>query len=339
MPCYHPLIGVPVHGEQTVNGRQKYWIRKRSDSADFQREIDSNDHILIPCGRCIGCRLDRSRSWADRMMLELETSGSAVFVTLTYRNECAHWMQYDPATDLPMFATLDVRDCQLFLKRLRKFFSDKKVRFYLAGEYGESTYRPHYHAILFGLGLDDFPDRLPHGCNEFGQDYFTSQRFAEIWGLGNCLLCDVSWKTCAYVARYCTKKLSGAASIEYARRNVIPEFSLMSRKPGIGHEYLDLHPDCLDFDSIELSTPEGALKLRIPKYFYKQMNFVPAAGISKNPLYNPERYDKIMGERKRYADDAMLLKLNKTHLALLDYLEDEEDRKRESLKKLMRNKV
>ena len=84
MPCYHPLIGIPT-GETTVNGKKKLFIRDLRNSGDAELELKKNkDAVLIPCGRCFGCRLDYSRQWADRMMLELETEKKAVFLTLTY---------------------------------------------------------------------------------------------------------------------------------------------------------------------------------------------------------------------------------------------------------------
>lgn len=339
MSCYHPLIGIDT-GETTVNGKKKYWIRSRSESADFQKEIDLNDHILIPCGNCIGCRLDYSRSWADRMMLELETCKRAIFVTLTYNNENAHWSQFDELGN-PLYATLDKRDCQLFMKSLRRRFdgSDgkpfRKIRFFLAGEYGERTLRPHYHAIIFGLGLDDFSDLEQHGQNELGQNYYISPLLSDLWTHGFVLLSDVSWKTCAYVARYVTKKYKGAWAIDYAVRNVIPEFSLMSRKPGIGREYLEQHPDCLDYENINLATADGGLKIRIPKYYYKQL----VSDSKINTLRDPERYDKIMEQRKQFAEDSMILQLQKTGLSFLDYLETKENKKLNQIKSLKRNCV
>lgn len=323
MSCYHPLVGL-WKGDYTDSGKKKYVIEGNVDPSDVPFVYDP---VLIPCGKCIGCRLDYSRSWADRMMLELETAKKAIFVTLTYDNEHAPWSQFDDA-DFPMYATLDKRDCQLFMKRLRKHFEDRRIRFFLAGEYGPSTLRPHYHAIVFGLGLDDFPDLRMHGRNELGQQYYISDLFTKIWSCGHCLLSDVSWKTCAYVARYVTKKLNGPLSIDYAIRNVLPEFSLMSRRPGIGREYLEQHPECLDFQSINLTTPEGGLKLRIPKYYLKQLQ-----------LSNPEKYDTIMNERKECASDSMILKLQKTGLGYLDYLEVEEQKKLEAIKGLPRDAV
>lgn len=339
MSCYHPLIGIDT-GERTESGKVKYWIRSRKDSADFQLEIDNNEHIKIPCGHCIGCRLDYSRSWADRMMLELETAGVGLFVTLTYNNDHVPVASYSD-DGFPETYTLDKRDVQLFMKRLRKAFDGRdgrpfrKIRFFAAGEYGERTLRPHYHIILFGIGLRDFSDLVLHGRNELGQNYYISDSFSAIWPYGFSLLADVSWKTCAYVARYVTKKYFGAWSIDYAIRNCIPEFSLMSRKPGIGREYLDQHPDCLDFNTINLSTAEGGLQIRIPKYYYKQLN----SNYKNNYLYNPERYDKIMSDRKRFAEDYMLLKLQKTGLSYLDYLEAQEQLKLDSVKILKRSAV
>lgn len=325
MPCYHPLIAIPT-GEKTSTGKVRYRVEGNLDP-NLAKELYPGS-VPVPCGKCIGCRLEYSRSWADRMMLELETAGKGLFVTLTYRNEDAHWMQFDPLTDEPMYATVDKRDCQLFMKRLRKRFPDLRIRFYLGAEYGEKTYRPHYHAILFGIGLCDIPDLLQHGRNELGQQYFTSAMLSETWSRGYVLLSDVSWKTCAYVARYVTKKLNGPWSIDYAARNVFPEFALMSRKPGIGRVYLDTHPECLDSASINLSTPEGGLKIQIPKYYLRTLE-----------LMDPERFAIMKEQRKQFASDRMILKLQKTGLSYLDYLEVEEQKKLDSVKSLKRNKV
>ena len=346
MSCYHPLIGIDT-GERTESGKVKYWIRSREQSADFQKEIDLNEHILIPCGKCIGCRLDYSRSWADRMMLELETAKKGLFITLTYNNETLLDIGGDHAyftffseDGLPENATVRKRDWQLFMKRLRKEFDGnhgrdfRKIRFFSAGEYGDHTHRPHMHAILFGIGLDDFPDIVSHGQNELGQIYYISPSFSDLWPFGFSLISDVSWKTCAYVARYVVKKQKGWNAIEYAEKNIEPPFALMSRKPGLGREYLEAHPDCLDFENINLSTPEGALKIRIPKYYYKQL----ISDSKKNTLLDPERYDKIMADRKKYAEDSMILQLQKTGLSFLDYLEVKEERKLHQIKALQRNK-
>ena len=355
MSCYHPLIGVPS-GELTEKGKKKLLIRSAEMSADPLYEANVNKGVIIPCGRCIGCRLDYSRKWADRMMLELETAKKGLFVTLTYNDEKLPVSEYedtglwnvDPEIAKkkgmvfdgdswlkPKYATLRKKDCQDFMKRVRRHWPEIRIRFFLSGEYGEHTERPHYHAILFGIGLDDLGPLVRFGKNEIGQDYFISKEMEERWDNGHVLVADVSWSTCAYVSRYVVKKLSGPMSIEYAEKSRIKEFCLMSRKPGIGAEYLKEHPDCLDLLSINISTPEGGRKIQIPKYYYKQL-------VSENKEENKlistdqERYDKLMEQRCRFASDAMLLELEKTNLDYSDYLEVKENSLKEKFKALKR---
>lgn len=327
MSCYHPLIGVPT-GELTENGKKRLFIRQSRDSADFQKELEKNDGaVLIPCGHCIGCRLDYSRSWADRMMLELETTKKGVFVTLTYDNEHLPWINDNVTGEV--VPTLDKRDCQLFMKRLRKEFSDIRIRFYMAGEYGDQTKRSHYHCILFGISLSDIGDCVVFGKNELGQNYYVSDRISKIWNKGHVLVSDVSWKTCAYVARYVTKKINGVFKEEvYGTSGRLQEFALMSRKPGLGRLYLEEHPDCLDFENINISTPDGGLKISIPKYFIKSLE-----------LTDPDRFVKLKEDRKKYAQDKMLIELSKTNLSMVEYLEVKEMNKYAKLKALKRDKV
>lgn len=325
MSCYHPLVGIDT-GCLTENGKKKLKIVGLDKFKDLE-SVNQANGILIPCGHCIGCRLDYSRKWADRMMLELETQKKAIFLTLTYRNEDAHWTYFDNDFQ-PVFATLDKRDCQLFMKRFRKEFNDVRIRFFLAGEYGENTLRPHYHAIIYGIGLSDIVDCKLFSRNNLGQRFYSSQKLAKIWSHGHVLLSDVSWQTCAYVARYVTKKLSGQQKISYAERNVIPEFSLMSRKPGIGADYLDLHPDCLDYDFINLLTPDGGKKIPIPKFY-----------LDKLSLSDPEKYDKIKSSRKKFVSDRLLLELGKSDLGLAEYLEMKEEKRKDKIKVLSRKGV
>lgn len=324
MSCYHPMVGI-WKGEYTASGKKKYQISCSALDPTFHDII--GDTVTIPCGNCIGCRLDYSRAWADRMMLELETAGKGIFLTLTYDNDHAHWTHFsDDMT--PLFATVDKRDCQLFMKRLRRHFSDVKVRFYLASEYGEHTLRPHYHCILFGIGLDDIKDKQPFGKNELGQQYYISPSLADIWSKGFIMLSDVSWETCAYVARYVTKKLNGPAAEKYALMNVEKEFSLMSRNPGIGSEYLSQHPDCLDYNTINVSTETGGKQLSIPKYYLRKLE-----------LTDPDKVARMKAERKLFAEDKYILKLRNTSLGCLDMLEAEEDAKINRTKILSRSKV
>ena len=171
MPCYHPLLGYPA-GVSRETGKMQYHIVPASDP----RVTDpywKDQLIQIPCGKCIGCRLEYSRQWANRCMLELQYHDSAYFVTLTYNEE------HVPRTGLHGEMSLRKRDFQLFMKRLRKKYSDDRIRFYAAGEYGTTTQRPHYHAILFGLHLDDL--QVYKSKDSF--KYFTSPGLQRVWSV------------------------------------------------------------------------------------------------------------------------------------------------------------
>lgn len=194
------------------------------------RAVNSTNPIEVPCGRCTGCRLERSRQWAVRMMHEAQLHQDNAFITLTYDDD-----------NLPADYGLDLRHWQLFMKRLRKTVG--KVRFYACGEYGEQLLRPHYHAILFGYQFRD----LVHFKTQNQNSIFTSQLLSRLWPFGHSTTAAVSYQSAAYVARYTMKKISGELAAEhYLRRHPIsgqlhtvrPEFSVMSRRPGIGADWL-----------------------------------------------------------------------------------------------------
>ena len=302
MPCYHPMHC--AYQGTSVAGAPLYKILGPWTGVKYHPK-----DIQVPCGHCIGCRLDKSRDWADRMMLELDHSKTAVFVTLTYDNEHVPISMIND-DGIPYY-TLDKRDVQLFLKRLRKFFSDKSIRYYLAGEYGDKTNRPHYHAILFGLDLDNFSDRILFGNNPFGQPYYTSLTLERLWSNGFVSLAPVSWQTCAYVARYVTKKLNGPDGIVYSYRNCLPPFALMSRRPGIAGFFAVDHPDCLSDRLLYIDDKFGVTnhkKVCTPKYLFEKLS-----------LTDPDLFAKIKAERARYAADKQLLELARTDLDIVDY--------------------
>lgn len=160
------------------------------------------------------------------------------FLTLTYSDKF-----------LPTNNSLDVLHWQLFIKRLRSKLHPKTVRFYHCGEYGEVTHRPHYHACLFGH--DFSADRVLHKTTRAGNKLYSSPVLNETWGMGYCLIGDLTFESAAYVARYVTKKATGArSSARYARKDgdglpyqLKPEYSTMSRRPGIGATWFEKFGD------------------------------------------------------------------------------------------------
>lgn len=170
--------------------------------------------MQVPCGQCIGCRLERSRQWALRIQHESEQHARSSFLTLTYET--------DPVS-------LDVDDLQRFFKRVRK--SGLRVRHYSCGEYGSRLSRPHFHVCLFG---EDFLD----DSQSWSKGLWISPRLEELWGHGYCVAGSLSFESAAYVARYVTKKITGDDAIDHYTRvdeltgevhAVRPEFSVMSR--------------------------------------------------------------------------------------------------------------
>lgn len=324
MSCYHPLVG-RFDGEYFESGKKKYHFFGNLD-VESKGPLD----IVVPCGHCLGCRLDYSRRWADRMMLELAESDGAIFLTLTYDKD--HLVDFlgNPLPSDQIYGSLYKRHLQLFMKSFRKELakSGKTVRFFASGEYGSwsNTHRPHYHIILFGVGLDFFEDKKQVGSNELGQVLFTSPFISRCWRHGFISFGAVSWHSCAYVARYVTKKaLNPETDILNEMLQLNPEFSLMSRRPGLGKAYLDSHPDCLDFTSVFLTDQDGSKKVSIPKYFVNQLK-----------LTDPDRYDSIVADRKRFANDRLLSELSQSDLGSVEYFVNKErdvERRIKSLKR------
>lgn len=344
MSCYHPLMGIPK-GIDPRSGKMQYLIKPFPK--DFHGDSGIDGIVTIPCGKCIGCRLDYSRQWANRCMLEMQYHEEAWFVTLTYDQAHVPLSWYtDPDTGEAFQAmTLRKRDFQLFMKRLRKEYEPQKIRFFAAGEYGDKKLRPHYHVILFGLHIDDLQLYEEH-VGDF--PYYTSERLQKVWdsGLDNwidlkyiskggitplatrgmVIIAPVNWQTCAYVARYVIKKQKGPASAVYQLHNIEPPFSLMSRKPGIGRQYYDDHLDLYDYQSINVSTPEGGRKFRPPKYF-DRLRMQDA----------PEQYEQIRSFRQFAANENKMAKLSQTDNEYLDMLAIEERNQQAVLKSLERS--
>lgn len=188
--------------------------------------------LSLPCGRCIECRLERSRQSAVRCLHESKMHADNCFITLTYNDD-----------NYPSDGNLDYRHFQLFLKRFRK--SVGPVRFYMCGEYGTETGRAHYHAILFGY----YPADAKYYKKGKDGNYYNSAILDKLWGMGNVIVTHFTFETAAYVTRYITTKLLGDA-VKHVERNgrkfvinletgeeYVPEFNHMSLKPGIGASY------------------------------------------------------------------------------------------------------
>lgn len=216
MTCYNPVYAYV--GPVLENGKINI-VWKSADSFE-------NEQLDLPCGNCIGCRLERSRQWAVRCMHEASLYEENCFITLTYADAY-----------LPQNKTLKLEDFQNFMKRLRKQYG-AGIRFFHCGEYGDEGKRPHYHALIFNF---DFPDKVYFNTRN-GYKTYTSFSLDKIWGKGFCEIGEVTTKSAAYVARYSLKKVSGPHSDRHYQGRK-PEYITMSRRPGIGKGWYDSFKD------------------------------------------------------------------------------------------------
>lgn len=178
--------------------------------------------------------------------------------------------------------TLNPRDLELFWKRLRKNIGP--FRYYACGEYGDTTGRPHYHAILFGLPITD----KKHYTTKNDIPLYTSDTIQKEWKLGQIWLGDVTFESCAYVARYVMKKFFGNWAELYDVEDIYPEFSRMSRRPGIGSTWYDKYKSDL-FPSDECVI-RGNTSITPPLYYTKKL-----------ALENPTQYLHLKKQREKKA--------------------------------------
>lgn len=258
MSCYHPMLG--VRSGTTENGKPKYVLNSFVDGV--LDKFPHQDVVLIPCGKCLGCRLEYAKRWSDRIIMESKMHECNYFVTLTYDDDSVPVVLYDGV----FLDTLRKKDAQDFIKRLRKHLEPDKIRFYLSGEYGSMTYRPHYHAIIFGLRLPDVTEKT--GAKSVnGDSILESQILTKIWGKGFVELGSVTANSASYVARYVLKKAREDQTQDFIARGQEPEFSLMSRKPAIGRPYFDAHPDMFALGASYVATDRGSIKILPDRYF------------------------------------------------------------------------
>lgn len=236
MSCYGPLIGF-FSKKLNAGG-------KRSIVFDVRKSFDGQ-RLYIPCGKCVGCRLLWRRQWAVRCMHEKRLYTDSCFVTLTYED-----------ARLPAHGSLVMRDLQLFMKRLRKV-RPVGLRFFGCGEYGATTFRPHYHLLLFNTF---FPDARFWKLSETGENLYKSAELRGLWNHGDNVIGAVSARSCAYVAGYVLKKCG--PPVDYGVRE--PEFRLMSRRPGIGFDwFLKFNVEAYKSDSAIMDGREVGL----PRYY------------------------------------------------------------------------
>ena len=238
MTCYHP------QAISIMNSNSKDFLDKKGKPKKkvvFIGEVDNlmdvdvykgkaSEIKLIPCGKCIGCRIDKARDWAIRICCEASMYvDKSWFITCSYDDE--------HLGDL----SLDKKDFQTFIKDLRNYLYyrfGRSCRYFGSGEYGDQFGRKHLHIILFGLPDLDFVPRT----SRKGIIYYESKILNDIWGKGYVVITDLNLTTASYVARYTLKK---QGLKKYDDLGIQPPFILMSTRPGIGFDYVNSKADDL----------------------------------------------------------------------------------------------
>lgn len=202
------------------------------------------------------------------------------FLTLTYNDE-----------NLPKNHGLQIRDTQLFFKRLRKM--GFKFRYYCAGEYGELYHRPHYHICMFGF----YPPDAVLWTIKNGVKLYRSLLLEKIWEKGFITVGNVTYESASYVAQYVTKKITGEKADEHYKGRQ-PEFATMSRRPGLGRGWIEKnHEDVYTTDVLVYTTFKGQNRVtRPPKYYDKIYD-----------EYNPSHFKKILTRRLQHYEKSKII--------------------------------
>ncbi len=270
MPCYHPIDAY----HHPAAGRVRFY--RPQDGRLWKA-------ITVPCNHCIGCRTDRLQDWTNRAVLEAQMHDDNCFLTLTYDDN-----------HLPPGYSLEPDHLVKFFKRLRIWIArnvqgNPKIKFRACGEYGETTFRPHYHVLLHGW--------MPPDLQQWDQDEktghwtFTSEILDKIWSHGQTITGSITSESAAYVNGYINKKFKSDSASDYditdPRTGITykrhPEFQRTSI--GYGRSYYEKYKsDVYPADNVVVS----GRKVTVPRYFDRLLS-----------QENPDLLERLKERRKR----------------------------------------
>lgn len=274
MPCFSP-----IGAYQDGSGKPLSFGRGSADGKPLPFDV------YVACGQCIGCRRERVRQWASRIVNESKLHAENGFLTLTYDD-----------THLPVHGNLVYRDFQLFLKRYRKMVAPVKLRFFMCGEYGSRTGRPHFHAAIFGHWFSD-----SYVFKRGRYPLYRSPALESLWVAGSSCFGALTFDSAAYVAGYIYDKMNGEKAAEHYRRvdlstgemfSLTPEFSHMSLKPGIGHDWLVKY--AADYANSGTVVVNG-FEAKPPKYYDRKLK-------SWDMFPDEVEFRRYLAARKRIAE-------------------------------------
>lgn len=262
MSCNKPMVGY-ISLEKDENGKSEVlWnnngmeritrgITEEAQESLWRKGKKIYKLQMIPCGKCLGCKMDYAKEKAKRLELESRYTLGNWFITLTYDDE-----------HLPhngRIPTLHKNDLQKFIKRLRRYNEynyDFKIKYLASGEYGGKTKRPHYHIIALNCQI---PDLAPLMIKN-DTPYYTSKKMSHMWNMGQIMIARANTSTNYYTAGYCEKK--AVKEENYTLKE--PEFIMQSRN--LGKQYYEDNKSVI-FDGNKAII--GGVAMNYPKYYTK----------------------------------------------------------------------
>lgn len=229
-----------------------HYLKDGKIALKFNTQTITNNTLLIPCGKCIACRINKATEWCYRIQEELKKydNKDCHFITLTYDNK-----------SVPQDGSLEKDAISHFIKSLRNQTQQQNIKFYGIGEYGSTTDRPHYHILIFGLKLND---KKFNSYSKHRHILYTSATIQDAWhNKGKCILAEISYQTAHYVARYINK-----ASQQYDKKLTAP-YTRASKNHSIGYKKgLELY-ELFENNNVLLKTNNTVKTIPIPRYYYK----------------------------------------------------------------------
>lgn len=237
--------------------------------------VSPGREFLIGCGRCLGCQLDRSSSWATRATHEARYFDRNCFVTLSWRDEA---MPSNPAE-----ARYELRK---FQARFRAEFGAGK-RFFGCMELGERFSRPHAHFIVYG---EDFKEACrPLGSSKSRNPLWTNPVLDRIWPFGFAWVGEFTSDSAAYVARYVVKKAGQPAVVSLAHpvTGELADWPTVYRpfyplRPALGVRFLEEFSE----DVWSGLRARGGARVPTPRAYSKRLKVV-----------DPDRYEQLVEDR------------------------------------------
>lgn len=258
-------------------------------------------YVDIPCRRCLDCFNQCRREWVTRAVCESKLHPFMLFCTFTYDDDKVPKSNIVTADgEILTHNTLNYRDFQLFIKKLRKKIN-RPIRYMVCGEYGNRTFRPHYHAILYSVCMEDFKTAPEwYKRNSHGDDLYNIPELTELWSHGFVVVSQANTATMAYVAGYVAKKRVGDDAKQLKEFGIVPPFIRSSS--ALGAEYIDAHFDKFEniYDYMPVATDTEPFKIYLTQNWkrkFEKKNFRKIIDLPEGFEYidSREESDKIHG--------------------------------------------